>query len=316
MTTTDDVWAALLENRQRAIRVARARGAHPDEVDDVVQEAMARVASMRDVDIRRVGSLVTVVVANLAVDGHRSRARTSRIQERVTAGVLPEPSPDEAICDAAEARWLWSLRDGLADQDRRVLQLRADGRSIAQAAAELGVTYKAAENALGRARKRLKTAWSATAALLGILWGRRPAHPAAALATAPVALVAAAALAVLSPAYQPQPEPQPDVRPHTAAAQKAAPPAAAPDRTFAPRADAPVLPQVDVPERRSNAAPAPTNAPPVTREVETQPVEVLQHELSPAAVEHHDNDRTFTEEIQRCLHQGPSLDPEALGCAP
>jgi len=65
--------------------------------------------------------------------------------------------------------WLWSRRLALSAQDRRVFELRAQSKAVPHIADELGLTYKAAENALGRARAHLRAAWRATAALLGLL---------------------------------------------------------------------------------------------------------------------------------------------------
>lgn len=314
-TTTDDVWAALLDNRERAIRVARARGAHPDDVEDVVQEAMARVAAMADVDLARVGSLVTVVVANLAVDGHRARARGVRLDERFAAGSVPEPPPDEAVCDTDEARWLWSLREELGEQDRRVLELRADGRSLAEAADELGVTYKAAENALGRARKRLKTAWAVTAALLGILWGRRPFRVGTASVSLPAAVLAAATFGAVAPAQSlpgvatPADVGRPAVvRTDLGAAglsneRPASPSAAAPDHTTRPPAPAP------------SSKPRDDHAGDGRGSLFDTTVEVMEHEVT-VTVERHETGRTLTEEIEHCLREGPVVRPDLIGCPP
>jgi RNA polymerase sigma factor (sigma-70 family) len=187
------VWQALLDQRERAVRVARARCGSPTEVDDCVQEAMTRIAAMPDVDVERVGPLLSTVVANLAMDGHRVRSRARRHQHRVAA--LVQPSHDSDVCDVAEARWLWAQRRDLSSQDRRVIELRADGYSIQQAAVELGITYKAAENALGRARRSLRAVWRATASLVGILCGGR-LRPRAASPAVALASVAALAVAV------------------------------------------------------------------------------------------------------------------------
>lgn len=66
MPPSELLWAALLDNRERALRVARARCADPHDAEDCAQEALARVAAMPSVDLDRIGSLVTAVVSNLA----------------------------------------------------------------------------------------------------------------------------------------------------------------------------------------------------------------------------------------------------------
>jgi RNA polymerase sigma factor (sigma-70 family) len=168
------VWPALVECRERAVRVALARGTTPNDVDDVVQEAMARVAGMPNVDVSRVGSLLSAVVANLVVDRHRAVAKAVRLEHRLagvalTQGPLP---PDEDVCDRDEARWLWQRARQLTEQDRRILQLRAQGFSVAAAASELGISRKAAENAFARARSKMHALWRSTVSLVGLVWAR------------------------------------------------------------------------------------------------------------------------------------------------
>jgi DNA-directed RNA polymerase specialized sigma24 family protein len=156
------------------VRVALARGAAHDDVDDIVQEAMSRVAGMSDVDTTRIGSLLTVVVAHLVVDRHRGEVREARLRRQLLAAAMAPgpPPPDETVCDRDEARWLWARAVQLTEQDRAVLRLRAQGKSAAAAAAELGITLKAAENALARARQRLHAVWKSTVAVTALTWAR------------------------------------------------------------------------------------------------------------------------------------------------
>jgi RNA polymerase sigma factor (sigma-70 family) len=192
-----ELWSAALAERDRAQRVARARCSTPQDAEDCVQEAMARVVAMSDVDVRRVGPLLSTVVANLAADTHRARARAVRAEPRLRAANLPLPSPEEEVCDVLEARWLWGRRDELPEQDRAVLEQRVLGRTAGEAAQALGVTYKAAESAYTRARARMRAIWRAAAALLGILWGR-PVRESAPVVVPVAASAAAAVLTVLA----------------------------------------------------------------------------------------------------------------------
>lgn len=118
MATTPELWQALIACRDRAERVARARGARRDDVDDIVQEAISRIARMPHVDLDRVGTLVTVVVARLVADRYRAVATATRHAPRLVD--LDAAGADEALLDQAEAAWLWSRRDILGDQDRLV----------------------------------------------------------------------------------------------------------------------------------------------------------------------------------------------------
>jgi hypothetical protein len=84
--------------------------------------------------------------------------------------------------------------DALVPRDRHALELRAAGLSVGEIAESLGVTYKVAEHALGRARSGMKAIWRATAGAVGLLWGSR-ARPRQAVAVGALAL-AGAVLAV------------------------------------------------------------------------------------------------------------------------
>jgi RNA polymerase sigma factor (sigma-70 family) len=160
-------WDAVLEHRDRALRVARARLSDPYDVDDCVQEGMARVVAMPNLDLGRVGPLLSTVVANVAADTHRQHVRSHRLSSKVASTQVPVQAGDEQICDAAEARWLRSQLDTLGERERSVLELRAEGRTVAETAAALGMTYKAAESAFTRGRHALKALWRATLVAVG-----------------------------------------------------------------------------------------------------------------------------------------------------
>lgn len=191
------LWAAVVEQRGRALRVARSRCATPQDAEDCVQEAMLRVAGMDDVDLERVGPLLSTVVRHLAVDTHRSRVRGARAQGRLHALPQPQAAVDERVLDVDEARWLWGRRHELREQDRRVFELRAQGLTVAQAASALGITPKAAESSFTRARSRLRGIWKAAGAALAVLWAgtRRPGPALAGASVAVASVVAVTALA-------------------------------------------------------------------------------------------------------------------------
>jgi RNA polymerase sigma factor (sigma-70 family) len=299
------LWSAVLAERPRAERVARARCATPQDAEDCVQEAMARVVSMPSVDTRRVGPLLATVTANLAADTHRGRARAARAEPRLHAALVHEETPEETLCDAAEARWLWQRTEVLAAQDRRVLALRAQGRSAAETALALGLTYKAAESAYTRARSKMRAVWRATAAALGILWARPPRRTAetAALAAAVVALAfvllpsidGEAAVPPL-PARQPTasdalggPSPSPDPVPPAPATTAAAP-----------------LPSA----RAEPAAVRPSEI-----LIRSQPLTVDRTTVGATAVGREREEETLGQTLERCLSHGLVLTPGYVDCA-
>src|SRR4051812_12159339 len=170
-------WDAVLEHRDRARRVARARLSSPHDIDDCVQEGMTRVVAMPELDLGRVGPLLSTVVANVAADTHRWQTRSARLRAKVTWTEVAAAPHDDEVCDEAEARWLRSQLHALTPRERAVLELRADGHSVAQTAAELGITYKAVESAYTRGRNVLKAAWRLTLGVLALVATRHVRRP-------------------------------------------------------------------------------------------------------------------------------------------
>lgn len=269
MSSDPALWAAVVEERERALRVARHRCASRQDAEDCVQEAMVRVAGMDDVDLARVGALLTTVVCHLAVDTHRSRVRGARAHARLHLRAVPQPAVDERVCDDSEARWLWARRHELREQERRVMELRAEGLSVAQAATALGITHKAAEASFTRARSKLHGIWKAVGAALAVLWAgaRRQGAAGTVMVTAAATVVAAVALTSAGDAPQRPPAVARDARPGpvqpmpltpvTTAADDAAPPAAAPSAASTPPPTEPPALAVSPVAPRAPAAPPP-----------------------------------------------------------
>jgi RNA polymerase sigma factor (sigma-70 family) len=304
-----EVWRAVLAEQERAQRVARARCSSPQDAEDCVQEAMARVVAMPDVDLRRVGPLLSVIVANLAADTHRVRSRAVRAEPRLRASALAQPSPEDDICDALEAQWLWERRVELPEQDRAVLEFRAQGRSAAQAAEALGVTYKAAESAYTRARTRMRAIWRAAGALLGVLWAR-PARE-----TAPVAIpVAASVLAVLAvlgvvpPGGAGQATPgKRGVSKQPVSVQSSVPTATGTDAAVPTRAAPTDAGPTPLP-RPTSAAPAPP-----TRLIPRSSAGPVYAPGVRGGEER--TEESFTDTVDRCLREGLIVTPTHVDCA-
>lgn len=304
------LWSAVLAERPRAERIARARCATPQDAEDCVQEAIARVAAMPHVDRARVGPLLATVTAHLAVDSHRGRVRAFNGESRLRSALMLEETPEESVCDAAEARWLWQRMDSLAAQDRRVLELRAQGRTAPETAATLGLTYKAVESSYTRARKKMRAIWRATAAGLGILWGRPTRRPAeaAVLATAAFALTF-----VLLPDVQGEAA-VPPLPAQTAAPKLGAPSRSAPDPAEKPRVAArrDVTPAA-VPGASLNHATGtgPASARPLVR---AEPITARRTTTSGVTVSREREEETFAQAVERCLREGIEISPYHVEC--
>ena len=100
---------------------------------------------------------LTTVALRRLVDHWRRSARSSRLNQRV-AEVHPaevEPRVEDETIRAAV--------DSLPTRQRAVIALRyLDDWSVAETADALGLTYRATESLLGRARRSLRTAWKET----------------------------------------------------------------------------------------------------------------------------------------------------------
>jgi DNA-binding CsgD family transcriptional regulator len=263
-----------------------------------------------DLDGDKVGSLVSSVIANLAVDGHRARTRTARNQHKL---LHPVPAaPEDLVCERAEARWLWTQRAALPAQDRTVLELRAAGYTLPESAAHLGISYRAAENALGRARRRLKAAWQATAALLAGIWIRRAGRAAGAVAAVPAALTLALALGVLpeGPSWQGGQGAGGPLQLHAVHATLVLPGPSA----------SPALPR-SASRPKARPSPAAVAPRPVPRAGEvtlaqTPAVRAGRAKVGPVPVVRRDPDESLLATVRRCLDEGLVVSPTRLGCPP
>jgi RNA polymerase sigma factor (sigma-70 family) len=149
-------WELVLAHRERLLRIARRRLPTVEDAEDCVHEALIRAASAADLDPARVGQFVTSVLVRLCVDHARAASTAQRALGRLVEA-HGDVSPEEAICDHAQASWIMeNLMGRLSTREREVLRARADGLSTREAARRLNISGKSAEAALTRARSRLR----------------------------------------------------------------------------------------------------------------------------------------------------------------
>lgn len=165
-STVDGVWALAWAHRERLLKIARSRLASAADADDCVQDAIIRCALAPDVDVTRVGALLTTITVRLCVDMHRSQACATRAFGRlgsVTAASLP--AEDDAVCDRLDAARVAPSLDLLGKRERAVVEARAAGLRPAETARVLGITVKAAECAFARARTKIRRQMGTAAAV-------------------------------------------------------------------------------------------------------------------------------------------------------
>jgi RNA polymerase sigma factor (sigma-70 family) len=150
-------WLALAAVRDDALRVVRRRIAHAQDAEDHVHEAMVRLVQRDTTDAgsAHLRGLLVTTAYGIAIDGHRSSGRQHRLLPRLLGGGRDD-SPEEIVADRSEARWMAAGVGSLGVLEREALVHAMEGRRPAEIAALLGVEYKAAENALGRARRKLR----------------------------------------------------------------------------------------------------------------------------------------------------------------
>ena len=151
-------WELVASHRERLLRIARRRLPSWEDAEDCVQETLIRAACATRLDEARVGPYVTTILVRLCVDHARSASAAQRAQARAIHEAGWDASPEEVICDRAEATWIMRhLVKRLSAREREVLQARVDGLSTRAAAEQLNITGKSAEAALTRARVRIRT---------------------------------------------------------------------------------------------------------------------------------------------------------------
>ena len=155
---------------QAGVRACERLGMRTHDAQDCASDALlaALLATRRGDEIDDLTAWVSLVAKRRAVDEMRRQVRSSR-RMATLAGQrqATENDPADAVADADEARWLMAQVERLPLVTRRVVETMAtDALTARAAAAQLGITSRAAESHLLRARQRLKAKWTATAALV------------------------------------------------------------------------------------------------------------------------------------------------------
>ncbi|MER7521290.1 sigma-70 family RNA polymerase sigma factor [Streptomyces sp. NPDC126499] len=192
-------WQRMWSHREQLLKVARRRSISAEDAEDAVQEAMLRGAQNPRLDEARLGAWLTTVTMRLCVDRYRQVRREAEVG---SAPRLAAPGPvpvEEAVCDRAEARWVAYRSRELPARQAEALRLKSEDRNVDEIAREMGLSSRAVESLLARARRTLRDSLAGTLAL--VLWligrGRDQAGPAGGPAQAVVATSAAATLAVV-----------------------------------------------------------------------------------------------------------------------
>ena len=109
--------------RRRSVATARSLGLDADDAEDVAQDALLKMWSLRgELKVERIEALVVTVARNLSVDIHR-RCRTIPMDNRPVVDEL-HTQPDTLMEVADDERWLERKMQALPSTEYQVLHLR------------------------------------------------------------------------------------------------------------------------------------------------------------------------------------------------
>lgn len=306
-------WALLSLHRDRAVALLRSRGVSAEDAEDSVHDALLQLMAHPALDHGRVGSLLGVVAMRRAYDRQRVRTREHNALRRLgRLGDVPV-SPADTALDRVEAQWLAGQVAELPVRQRQVVAGHAVGFSGVETARILGITSKAAECALSRARMTLR-AVAGGVALAG-LWLLRRAHGVSTAAPAAAATVAVGLLATASPTAAHASVALPDDEQgttHVVMAAHAIPPELSGDGSaHTLGALTPAVP----PRVPHGSGPSANPAPPPSRSLGLNSLGSRTDGAdNTVSVQHHSDGQTFTQSLTACVAQGVSLNTHALGC--
>ncbi|MFF0073548.1 sigma-70 family RNA polymerase sigma factor [Streptomyces sp. NPDC005494] len=232
-------WELVWSHREELLEIARRRSSSDEEAEDAVHEAMLRAVEDPDVQYGRIGPWLRLATVRACAERHRQIARDSELARSLPAPVEP-CQVEEAACDRAEAQWLADRgMELLPARQAEALRLRSRDLDVGQVARTLGLSYRATESLLARARRSLRDALAGSLAVAVTVWMCVRRFPGTGATRSAVAT--SAATVAVAGLFLPAPSPGlPDTRPPRAGAPPAATAEGLPSpRTTPHRAHAP-----------------------------------------------------------------------------
>lgn len=307
-------WQLVLPHRPYLVRIAVSRGMSPEDAEDCAQEAMVRCVGFATLDESRVVEFLAITTMRLCVDRHRALTHDAKVGLKLVPWYVDEPSPEDAACDRSEAAWVASHLADLPESQRLALAAKADGLSCQEIAARMGLSYKAVESLLSRARAYVRAAVASAWVLLARARRRGVDLPADAPVFAMGAIVTIAALAPGGPAFSgPGTPPPPPVALYAAAPTSDLGPAGVRPAP-SPAAPAVAGPAGGVAPTGAPRPSAPPGAPrplPLPTAVPTDPCDVrLPHVSTCVPVDKYRPGAG----LRQCLDNGPQVSPSGVHC--
>lgn len=143
---------------ESAVRSWLRRSLGPDELEDVIQQSYAQIASLSDVSHIRSGRAYFFATARSIVLMRLRRARIVRIDTMAELGnydaVGEDPSPERVAAGRSELERVRKLIEKLPERCRQIIQMRkVEGLSQREVAQKLGVTEHIVENDVAKGLK-------------------------------------------------------------------------------------------------------------------------------------------------------------------
>lgn len=264
--------------REAALRRCRSAGASAEEAEDSVHDALLALLETPHVD--RPAAWVTTVSHRRWIDHVRRNSRERVVLRRELELAGHDPGPADLVTDREQAKWLVTSLRTLPETTRLICWSIGLGRSREQVAGDFGLTPRAVESHLTRARRSLRRL-RALAVLpmtttLDWLSRHRPTGIAGAAmvpvtlglfllppqTTAPLPAPLRVAPAIVAPPSHSQQRPLPHpVTPTLASPASTITPTASPPESRTVRPQLPATTTPPVPEVPSTSAPTPAVLP-------------------------------------------------------
>ena len=160
-----DLMEALDEHRPslRKLVASKLNGQGEAAIDDVLQEVAIATQGLgsRTVEASRVGAWLRQVATHKVQDYWRGMGRRRRLHSELAEGMElgsePMDSPYEWVVRLERGRSVVEALRGLSKEDRIILEQKyLHGRSYVDIAGTLGITLKALEYRLTRARQAMR----------------------------------------------------------------------------------------------------------------------------------------------------------------
>lgn len=206
-------WELIWSHRDELLEIARSHSSNAEEAEDAVQEAMIRAVEDPDVPYGRVRPWLRLATMRACADRHHQVARERDLSKSPYSAPVEPFLVEDVVCDRAEARWVaHRSAELLPARQVQALRLQAQDLDVGQVARTMGLSYRATESLLARARRSLRNVLAGSLALATALWMCARRFPRMGIAQSAGATSAAMTLAVTGAVLPAGPLDGPDSR--------------------------------------------------------------------------------------------------------